>query len=147
MNCRRTQRTLLVALIAASLVGCNGSKYDLAKVNGVLTIDGHPYTGKVIFYPVKKADSLESGRPSYGLPDAEGRFQLNCLTKGDGAVVGEHTVALFVAKDHENAHPALRELEFNRCPYTEGKVTVADGENEIVLAFTSEQIRKYGTMR
>lgn len=141
-------RATLAALLMMLIVGCGGSKYDLAKVTGVVTIDGHPYTGKVIFYPVKKGEGLESGRPSFGLPDANGRFELSCLAEGDGAMVGEHTVALFVAKDHAATHPQLASLEFNRCPYPGGKVTVsADGANDITLAFTSEQIREFGTMR
>ncbi|MEO1496176.1 MAG: hypothetical protein AAFV43_03395 [Planctomycetota bacterium] len=138
---------LFVACLLA-LVGCGGSKYDLAKVTGTVTIDGMPYTGKVLFYPARKGEAIVAGRPSYGLPDADGRFTLNCVKPGDGAMVGEHTVTLFVAKDHAEAYPALRALEFNRVPYPLGKVTVsADEPNDIELAFTSEQIRRYGTMR
>lgn len=135
---------LLIACVLLSLAGC-GSKYELAPVSGVVRIDGQPYPGgKVVFYPVATGGSDIAGRPSFGKMDGEGRFELSCYKQSDGAIVGEHTVTLFRAENHEEIRPDLKQLQFSRVNLPGGKVTVNPGDNEIDLELTSEEIAKFG---
>lgn len=67
--------------------GCSDSGLQLAKVSGVVTVDGEPmaYVG-VIFHP-------ELGPIATGNTDAEGRFNL-VTSNESGALVGEHVVTI-----------------------------------------------------
>lgn len=80
-----------VALAGACLLaGCGrGDAPALAKVTGTVRRGGKPVADlQVNFIP-------NSGRPSWGLTDAKGRFKLYYTPEEDGAVLGEHRV--FVA--------------------------------------------------
>ena len=74
---------LCVASLCAA--GC-GSGISTAKVSGKVTVAGAPMAGiQVSFVPT-------SGRGANGITDAEGKFTLNTVSKGDGAVPGKHKV-------------------------------------------------------
>ncbi|WP_254512544.1 carboxypeptidase regulatory-like domain-containing protein [Anatilimnocola floriformis] len=78
-----------VAAVATIFSGCSGSNIpDLAQVNGVVTLNGMPYpNAQVTFTPAQ-------GRPSEGVTDAEGKFELVYLPQVKGAQLGDHTVAI-----------------------------------------------------
>ncbi len=75
-------------VLLATAVGC-GNKLDVAKVEGVITLDGKPLELiHVEFWP-------ESGPRSFGKTDAEGKFVLQTDDRTqEGAVPGKHRVAL-----------------------------------------------------
>lgn len=82
--------------IAASLIlsvslltGCGDSGPDMAPVTGVVTLDGAPVENAAVMF-VPEA----GGRPATGLTDAEGKFSLETLKPGDGALVGKHKVTV-----------------------------------------------------
>ena len=79
---------LLVALICA-IVGCDkGDLPDLAPVQGIVTLDGKPLANKqVIFAP-------EKGRPSLGLTDENGAYELKYTMEVMGAIIGHHAVTI-----------------------------------------------------
>ncbi len=59
----------------------------------------YPVTGKVIFQDAPLADvnvtfQPEKGRQAMGTTDAEGKFTLSTFAQGDGAIPGEHRVAV-----------------------------------------------------
>lgn len=77
-------------LIFGLLLGTSGcfaeSGVPLGIVQGVVTKDGVPVpSATVTFYP-------EQGRPSIGITDDEGHYQLKFTESRPGAVVGTHRV-------------------------------------------------------
>ena len=131
-------------IAVALTTGC-GLQSELAQVTGVVTIDNKPYPGgKVIFTPVGDGQSDLAGRPSFGVPDANGRFRLSCYRQDDGALIGRHTVTLFRATDHDEIRPDLKDLAFRRVNLRGGFITISPGENQVDVILTSDEIRKYG---
>ena len=80
---------LLAAAAGVVWVGCSGDDGpQMAKVNGVVLVGGQPARNFAVqFHP-------SVGPLSVGVTDADGRFVLTTKTPGDGAVVGQHQVAL-----------------------------------------------------
>tara|TARA_R110002111_G_scaffold177322_1_gene243432 strand:+ start:69724 stop:70092 length:369 start_codon:yes stop_codon:yes gene_type:complete len=80
------------------LTGCSGGGTDLPEltpVSGVITLQGKPLPGaQVTFVP-------QSGRPSNGSTDAEGRYELYYKAGVPGAVSGKHTVQITVEENME----------------------------------------------
>lgn len=144
MERSRTTYRLALLIALAFTVGC-GSGYDLAPVEGTVSIDGAPYPGgKVIFSPVAEIDATEAGRAAFGIPDETGRYELSTVSPGDGAVVGQHRVTLFRAANHDDIRPDLRGLSFRRVNLTGGNVTVSSSDNVIDIEFTSDEIQRSG---
>lgn len=136
---------LLIVLGTLPTSGCGKNDALLAPVTGVVTIDGKPYPGgKVIFSPVSSDDDLIAGRPSFGITDASGRFQLNCYEEGDGAVIGEHSVTLFRAEDHDRTRPDLRQYRFSRVSLPTGHIAIDPGDNRVSISLTSDQLHQHG---
>ncbi|MHC2070886.1 hypothetical protein ACYFX5_25730 [Bremerella sp. T1] len=85
------QNKLLVAfcvsLSLSVLPGCfSGSSVPVGPVSGVVTKDGQPLAdATVTFFP-------ESGRPSIGMTDESGRYELLFTESVNGAMVGLHKV-------------------------------------------------------
>lgn len=91
-------RYCLLALITVVLPGC-GSGIKLVEVSGRITQNNQPRPGlSVTFQPVAKSSrDTGPGPASYGKTDAEGRYRLRTITTdADGAVVGQHAVAIHV---------------------------------------------------
>ncbi|TWT97541.1 hypothetical protein Pla108_16930 [Botrimarina colliarenosi] len=86
-------------LTAAGAAGCGDGRFETAPVSGVVTLDGKPVThGAVIFTP-------EQGWPAHGELDSEGRFTLKTYEPGDGAIVGEHQIAVVsMTEDDPSEH-------------------------------------------
>ena len=80
--------------VAAVSMGCRSGNYPkTVKVEGTVTLEGKPLSSAtVIFFPPA------GQRPATGSTDSIGRFQLSTFQQGDGAVPGEHMVAV-VPKD------------------------------------------------
>jgi hypothetical protein len=88
----RTASTILMLTICL-IVGCGGgSANPIAPASGVVTLDGKPIEGVSILLIPKEGTS--SGRISYGLTDAEGRFELRVSPDQSGAIIGTHWVQL-----------------------------------------------------
>jgi len=67
----------------------------MAKVAGVITLDGQPLEGaKLFFSPIGSSDRPYPGPRSTGKTNAEGRFRLTTKDGYDGAVVGKHRVRI-----------------------------------------------------
>lgn len=86
---------VVVAVLVVSAVGCGGSKFKLADVEGRVVLDGEPVSGaKVVFMPATFNDEGESGPYSQGVTDAEGHYHLKTQDEEGrrGAVIGRHRV-------------------------------------------------------
>lgn len=89
----RTASTIILMLTTCLVVGCGGGTTEpLAPASGVVTLDGKPIGGVSILLVPK--DGTSSGRISYGLTDAEGRFELRVSPDQSGAIIGAHWVQL-----------------------------------------------------
>lgn len=75
------------SLLLLALLGC-GPSYDVNSVTGIVTMDGAPLpNARVTFTPPQ-------GRPSTGVTDASGRYELRYVRDTMGAEVGRHAVAI-----------------------------------------------------
>lgn len=74
-----------------AVAGCSGKPEgfpDLGQVEGTVTVDGQFVAHlAVAFVP-------EEGRPSLGITDDQGRYQLDYFRGESGAVIGRHSVMI-----------------------------------------------------
>lgn len=114
----------------------------MAPVSGGVTIDGVPFTtGKVIFNPIAAQGETDAGKSSFGKLNSEGRFILSTNRENDGASVGEHRVTIFHSGEDSP-------YKFTRLTYPDSIFSVIAGkENEILIALTSEQVKKFGNSK
>lgn len=126
------------ALCCCCCVGCRNSTHQLetAPVSGKVVLDGKVLDqGTIVFISPR-------GRTSTGEIGADGTFTLSTYVEGDGAIVGENRVAVFVgtSSELENALPVKSPV-----PARYGSVTtsglsfeVKPGQaNEFVVELTS----------
>lgn len=87
-----SSRRRCLALLTLALFGLGCGRSDLppmADAYGTLTLDGQPLPDAIISFTPKSG-----GRPSQAISDAQGEFQMGTFEVGDGALVGEHSVAI-----------------------------------------------------
>jgi hypothetical protein len=86
---RTAGRALLAAGLACLLLaGCGESRLPTAPVQGKVLYNGKPLEfGAVRFQP-------ELGPPASGFIQPDGTFELSTYKKGDGAIIGQHQVAI-----------------------------------------------------
>lgn len=81
-----------VNLLLVGAAGCSDGRPSRVPIAGRVLIDGQPLKyGTVRFVP-------EHDRMSGAQLDSEGRFQLSCFEKGDGAVRGLHRITVSAAE-------------------------------------------------
>lgn len=83
-------RFIAAVAIVAALSGCGGGprRPDVVAIHGVVTLDGNPVPDAIVeFVP-------EKGRPSEGVTDASGRYDLDYTQSQKGAITGKHTVKI-----------------------------------------------------
>lgn len=74
------------------LSGCGDGHPARMPVSGQVLLDGKPLAvGSIMLVPA-------GARPSSGRLDGQGRFTLTCYNAGDGAIPGEHAVAVVATK-------------------------------------------------
>ena len=76
------------ALSVTFLVGCSRDGPEIAPVEGTVYLDGEPLEGAYLkFQP-------PNGRPSVGVTDANGEYEMIYSRQENGALVGEHTITI-----------------------------------------------------
>lgn len=100
----------LATLAVAAGSGC-GERSGLVPVAGVVTLDGDVLpNARLLFRP-------RSGRPSFGVTDAEGRYELRYTAQRPGAVPGEHAVSITTAgyddKEQESGEKEILPSRYN----------------------------------
>jgi len=127
----------LVLLVAAC--GCQKSSYELATVHGSVSVGNQPLAqGKVMFAPVADASVAEAGKAAVGLIQSDGSFSLSTFGEGDGAIVGEHWVTVFVPKQSQPVAAGLPEaaaadIEYKRVAVPTKQIVHAGKENQIEI--------------
>jgi hypothetical protein len=87
-------RCTIVVAFLVFIAGCGGSGPRVAPVHGRITLDGQPLANADIKF---QPDGPE--RPSVGRSNAEGNYDLMFKRGQPGAVVGMHTVRIWVSPD------------------------------------------------
>lgn len=80
--------------VCSVTTGCGSADGpELANVSGVVTLDGQPLeNAQVTFQP-------EHGRPSSGMTNREGKYQIQYTSDRPGAMIGSHKVLITTAID------------------------------------------------
>jgi hypothetical protein len=74
--------------VMVCLAGCAPDGPEVVEISGVATRGGNPVPNiELTFHP-------DFGRPSWGVTDEQGRFELHYTRQQDGAVVGRHKVTI-----------------------------------------------------
>ena len=99
MRCQKRHSGLWLAAFASlliSLSGCSSDSFEIAKVSGVVKMDGQPLSGvDVVFGPVGSKENINPGPFAKGTTDESGRFELRVRGEGKlGAGVGENRVGI-----------------------------------------------------
>lgn len=88
MHLLRYRLEFMAAVAVAICVGCGDGRPTRVPVSGQVTIDGQPLQfGSILF-------TIAGGRPAGGSIGKDGRYKLTSYEPGDGAMVGEYTVAI-----------------------------------------------------
>src|SRR5262245_53639354 len=102
---RRTAlvRSLALVASAAFLLGCGDtSRPKLGRVSGKVTYNGQPVTRGIVSFVPRGGPGAQTGQPATGEIGPDGTYTLTTFEKGDGAVLGEHTV-LVLAREEDPA--------------------------------------------
>lgn len=117
------------------VVGCGGvDRPDLSSVTGKITVDGQPMKRvKVIFQPVAK------GRPSFGVTDESGAYELAFAAEAKGATPGKHRVFVELLPQYDDDGNELPTEKFLVNTTMQGKkdVEVVDGSNTFDFELTT----------
>jgi len=137
---------VMTAIFVGLCGGCGRSPYELAPVEGKVTVDGTPLTNaRVMFAPIAAGENRNSGKPAFGTLGADGHFVLATYDENDGAVVGEHWVTLISTADTASAQPA-KQPKFDRLAYPK-KISVAAGQpNHVEIALTASDVARFGRL-
>jgi len=85
-----TQLCLCSLLLTGLLTGCGGSsEVSIAPVTGTVTLNGEPLPNAYVFFT-----PLELGRPSMGVTNEQGIYELAYRGNESGAVIGPHRVGI-----------------------------------------------------
>ncbi len=120
---------LIASCAGLILAGCSGPDIpSLGQVQGVVTLDGAPYpNARVTFTPAQ-------GRPSDGVTDSSGKYELTYMADVKGAQLGDHTVSIttqYQAPENPGDAPPFKEpLPAKYHERSTLKATVNKGENQ-----------------
>jgi hypothetical protein len=86
-------------LVVLGMTGCSNEP-KLARVMGVVTLDGKPYPNALVsFQPIGSDENPNPGKGSVGRTDENGRYDLYCEERR-GAVIGKHRVRITTVPGH-----------------------------------------------
>lgn len=130
---------VLCLFLIAGIVGCGEDfQKEVAPVTGTVTCGGQPVTeGYVVFKPdvPPGADPKTSGKTATAYIEPDGTYTLTTYDKGDGAMVGDHTVTILKPdpEDDESPEAIAYDRDPNLCGKAVLKVTVEATDNVIDL--------------
>jgi hypothetical protein len=113
-----------VVLVLAAVGGCGDGHPKRVPVAGQVLIDGTPLTHGEIEFVSKM------GRPSIGRLDKDGRFRLTCYTENDGALLGEHQLAITAGEGINESKTRWFAPKKYSDPRTSGLAQQIDGPKE-----------------
>ena len=131
-TCRAVALIILGAAVLA-LAGCGSNQLKTAVVRGTVTYKGKPVpNGTISFVPT-------SGPSATGEIQPDGSYVLTTYRKGDGAVLGPHTVVIVAMQDMSDRLPEARQplppaiipLKYTSLATSDLKADVENKENTI----------------
>ena len=137
---QRISATLVFFSVAILLAGCGGPDLpDTFPVTGSVTYNGRPVVGYTISFTL-----IKGGRTATGKTDDEGKFTLSTFGDRDGALSGDHSVAIYFiptgtppdempedAPPQEGQQPTVIIPEKYGTPQTSGlKLTVTENRKD-----------------
>jgi hypothetical protein len=136
----------LIALAAAVclLAGCGSGQLKTAVVRGTVTFNGKAVpNGTISFVPA-------SGPTATGEIQPDGSYTLTTYHKGDGAVLGQHTVVIVALEDMSKRLPEERNplpppiipLKYTSLATSDLRADVKDEENTINFSLEDEKKKK-----
>jgi hypothetical protein len=132
----------LLASFAIGTSGCGPTYSNVSRVTGRVTLDGEPLgDAQVMFIPVA------AGRPSVGLTDREGMYQLDYTYRVKGAEQGMHTVRVTTAHTREDGStgPERVPASYNRNSTLQREVIRGSNTVDLDLASTGKTDTKATT--
>jgi hypothetical protein len=88
------RRTIVLILLMIGLNGCGKSGPEIAPVHGVVKLDGQALPNADIQFQPDSSQRASSART-----DADGRYTLMYKRGQSGAIVGPHTVRIWVSSE------------------------------------------------
>jgi hypothetical protein len=128
----RINRCSIVFALMFMTAGCGKSGLQIAPVHGRITLEGRPLAGADIRF---QPDGTE--RPSIGRTDSDGRYDLMYKRGQPGAVVGQHTVRIWVSREVVSNPPVI-DAKFDA--RSELRREVKSGNNEFDFDVTAEKL-------
>jgi len=131
-----SKRFVGLTVLLAMVIGCSQSEYgDLGRVTGKVKMDGSPYSNAIVTF------TPQNGRPSTGITNESGDFELVYIRATKGAEPGQHRVTITTippAQPDSVNGPAFKDpvpLKYNR--RSELTRTVEKGSNEFEFELSS----------
>jgi hypothetical protein len=90
----------LLLVLSLGLAGCGGPGKPV-KVEGVVTLDGKPFSGATVTF----VPAGGNGRTANGLSEVDGSFRLTTFKPDDGALPGEYKITVsYIEPDKSAEH-------------------------------------------
>lgn len=134
----RVHPAILLTMGVLLGMGCGKQEFQVARVSGTVTCGGRTLTeGMVVFTPVGDSErkNHDTGRSASGLIEEDGSFVLTTYRKGDGAIIGTHTVTVFAPPPVDDDTP-ITDANRYACGNAPLEETVGPGENIFELELT-----------
>ncbi|QDT52712.1 hypothetical protein Pan44_07240 [Caulifigura coniformis] len=130
----------LAALLGFVISGCGADGPDIGSVTGVVTLDGRPVEGAMIYF-----EPVKGGRSSTALTDTEGKYELKYIGDRMGALLGDHQVRITkfrkaIQDDHGKVTDKGMPEQFPKTANSESNLTakVEPGDNVYDFAVVSK---------
>ena len=124
---------IMLGAAVLALAGCGSNQLKTAVVRGTVTYKGKPVpNGTISFVPT-------SGPSATGEIQPDGSYVLTTYRKGDGAVLGQHTVVIVAMQDMSDRLPEARQplpppivpLKYTSLATSDLRAEVHDRENTL----------------
>jgi hypothetical protein len=127
-----------------ALAGCGSDQLKTAIVRGTVTYNGKPVpNGTISFIPT-------SGPSATGEIQPDGSYTLTTYRKGDGAVLGRHTVVIVAMQDMSGRLPEQRNplpppivpVQYTSLATSDLRAEVKDEENTVNFSLRDEKKKR-----
>jgi hypothetical protein len=130
-----------IAAVLLASSGCGGSRIELplGEVEGVVTLDGQPFSGALVEFnpqsepPSPDQSQKKSSRPRFGgsvaVTGPDGKYALQFDNRRKGAIVGVHSIKVREIPNHNDSRPNSERSKRNYSLKGTTVVEVTKGKN------------------
>lgn len=125
----------LICLVGVSCRSQPDDQPELAKVTGIVTLDGRPLEGVLVQF------TPQEGRGSQGMTNQEGQYELGYVSDTKGAKIGSHRVKISTPQEDDSDPDAPRVTEKVPEKYNSETALTAEvkgGDNQIHFQLTTD---------